>query len=97
MDGSRNVLRSKAEVIKTKEKDRKGRRGMAPHWFKGTIMQLLVFSQTPSAAQPQQRGSEGYSEGGDRETRPPNTSSHPPIPDPRPPHQPKLSALSHPA
>lgn len=41
---------SKAEVIKAKEKDKAGRRGRAPHWFKGTIMQLLVFSQTFLAA-----------------------------------------------
>lgn len=41
---------SKAEVIKAKAKDKRGRRSKAPRWFKGTIMQLLVFSQTPLAA-----------------------------------------------
>ena len=70
---------------------------MAPRWFKGTIMQLLAFSQTLLAVHNRsnvaQRGT------GEEETGSlaPLTSLYPPIPDPRPPYQPKLSAHSHPA
>lgn len=70
---------------------------MAPHWFKGTIMQLLVSSQTPLAALNHSnvalRGTVK------EETRRVPTPLHPPIPDPRPPRQPKHSSQirTHPA